>query len=84
MEENKKPENPSVYPDPMRGADQSYSNQNPWQLESGMTLRDYFANSAMSGITNNIVTSQGAGASWEYISEASYKIADAMLKQREL
>jgi hypothetical protein len=46
----------------------------------GMSLRDYFAAKAMQGITNNITSSH----SWEYISEVSYLIADAMLKQREL
>jgi len=49
---------------------------------AGMTLRDYFAAKAMQAITSNVVTSQGAGQSWEYIAEGAYLIADAMLKTR--
>ncbi|WP_395045930.1 hypothetical protein [Flavobacterium sp.] len=79
MEENKKPENPSVYPDPMRGAEQSCSNQNPWQLESGMTLRDYFAAKAM----QYFISANNGNFSENDASQIFY-IADAMLKQREL
>ena len=50
----------------------------------GITLRDHFAGLAMQAITSNIVTSHGAGQSWEYIAEGAYLIADAMLKQRSL
>jgi len=82
MEEIKKPDNPSVYPDPMRGADQSYSNQNPWKLESGMTLRDYFAAKALQSIM--ISENFNYAKTALEMSDCSYKIADAMLKQREL
>ena len=80
--ENKKPGNPRAYPDPMRGAEQSYSNQSPWQLESGMTLRDYFAAKAMQSFTN--IWYEDAKNTPESIAKKSYKLADAMLKQREL
>ena len=48
----------------------------------GMTLRDYFAAKAMQGLT----TKYGETRQVSYDSRAkeSYKIADAMLKQREL
>ena len=43
----------------------------------GMTLRDYFAAKAMQGLiaNNNINVQQ--------LAQASYKVADAMLKARE-
>ena len=84
--ENTKPNNPSVYPDPMRGAEQSFSNQSPWQLESGMTLRDHFANSAMQALLNypDTATTYYETNRLDYVSKCSYEIADAMLKQREL
>ena len=74
----------SLFPDPMRGAEQSYSNQTPWNLESGATLRDYFANSAMQGIVSN---SSVFGVKTMYnddIARLAYSIADELLKQREL
>ena len=79
--ESKKPSNPSVYPDPMRGAEQSFSNQTPWGLESGITLRDEFANSAMQGYLSNPNIEI---AMYDDLAKESYLIADAMLKQREL
>ena len=72
-----KPKNPNAFP---------YTDgQNVYH--DGMTLRDYFATSAMqihmtnaySGNTNHI-----ANTEYETIAEYSYAIADAMLKQREL
>ena len=86
MEEIKKPDNPSVYPDPMRGADQSYSNQNPWKLESGMTLRDYFAAKAMAiYIQDHLKYKRENENGWsvDSITDSAYVFADAMLKQRE-
>ncbi|HJS00514.1 MAG TPA: hypothetical protein VJ780_06235 [Flavobacterium sp.] len=83
--ENKKPSNPYIYPDPMRGAESSYSNQSPWELNQGMSLRDYFANSASRAIPikqNN----RGFRTDKDYDewAEECYKRADALLKQREL
>lgn len=48
----------------------------PWQ---GMTLRDYFAAKAMQGITidPSLVT-------YENLANEAYKIADAMLRAREV
>jgi hypothetical protein len=86
-EQEKKPSNPSLFPDPMRGAEQSYSNQSPGQLDTGATLRDYFANSAMQGMLstfNDKTSFDTFGHVAEDLSEKSYRIADAMLKKREL
>jgi len=46
----------------------------------GMTLRDYFAASAMTGL----LTAETVGEySNEHVAEISYRIADAMMKARE-
>ena len=57
----------------------------------GMTLRDYFAAKAMQGLFGSmgeITKSWSAMARdiplKDYLSDYSYEIADAMLKQREL
>ena len=48
--------------------------------ETGMTLRDYFAAKAMTGL----LTAELVGEySNEHVAEVSYRIADAMLKARE-
>jgi hypothetical protein len=86
-EQEKKPSNPSLYPDPMRGAEQSFSNQTPWELETGATLRDYFANSAMQVILKHRLSKEMTmcrEAFETHITQQSYDVADAMLKQREL
>lgn len=50
-----------------------------WQLEEGMTLRDYFAAKVMAGIQSNPeLTSWATGKYAEY----AYEVADAMLKAR--
>ncbi len=73
MENTKKANNPDAFPQTdQRG-----------NCYTGMTLRDYFAAKAMQAITSNVVTSQGAGQSWEYIAQGAYLIADAMLKERD-
>lgn len=46
----------------------------------GMTLRDYFAAKAMQGL----MASPSDPASLEIAAEWSYKVADAMLKEREV
>ena len=74
--ENKKPENPKVYPIINQG----------YVFETGITLRDYFANSAMQG---HIASYYGVGVhntveDKEALAEQFYLMADAMLKQREL
>lgn len=66
------------------------------EIQEGMTLRDYFANSAMNAIITNTTTMQEITKTWnsmnknnrldfeEGIAKLSFNYADAMLKQREL
>lgn len=82
MEENKKPNNPFAFP---------YSDSLNGYVQDGMTLRDYFANSAMQGIISSQTVMRSIGMSNDIIGGQiegicieSYSIADAMLKQREL
>ena len=50
------------------------------ERSQGMTLRDYFAAKAMTGL----LTAELVGEySNEHVAEISYRIADAMLKARE-
>jgi hypothetical protein len=67
-----KPNNPSAFP----VSDHRWSD--------GMTLRDYFANSAMKGIIERNEISYGYSSTYDSIAERAYKMADAMLKQRGL
>ena len=47
-----------------------------WQTEDGMTLRDYFAGQAIMGLS--------AVIDWpENIAQSAYKIADAMMQERD-
>ena len=46
----------------------------------GMSLRDYFAAKAMEGHLSNSYTYNDP----DIVAKSAYKIADAMLKQREL
>jgi len=85
-EQEKKPRNPSAFPEPYVNDPSSAISHT-----KGMTLRDYFANSAMQGMTTNpelmeIVSVQSIhdGSAFDAIARQSYKIADAMLKAREL
>jgi len=53
----------------------------PW---SGMSLRDYFANSAMQGLLSNATYKATLPKDAQDLAILTYQIADAMLKQREL
>lgn len=50
------------------------------EMDTGMTLRDYFANSAMQGMLSARMFSP---SDVEVYAEQSYKLADEMLKERE-
>lgn len=70
-----------IYPDPMRGAEQSYSNQTPNDLPTGLSKKEYFAGLAMQGIlaSNN-------SSLWDKpdtVAEKSIKYANELLKQLE-
>jgi hypothetical protein len=57
---------------------------NYWQsCKGGMSLRDYFAAKAMSGAINAYMHSVVDDFGYREIAMQSYKIADAMLKERE-
>lgn len=51
-----------------------------WPNETGMTLRDYFAAKAMTGLLTAEIVSEYSN---EHVAEISYMIADAMLKAKE-
>lgn len=84
--ENKKENNPNAFPTMEHGYD-NYG-QPIVNTYEGMTLRDYFDNSAMQGILSNEseiqrLISKSPNVN-KLIAEISYNIADAMLEQREL
>lgn len=84
MDTENKPNNPSAFP----FVDRSESQNNLMAFDAGMTLRDYFANSAMQGLLSNECEIQRAVKKSpdvnSVIASISYSLADAMLKQREL
>ena len=85
--EEKKPSNPSAYPFQQIEYNEISGNSEK-NKEKGMTLRDYFANSAMQGLINNEAEIQRLKTRTEQVNEAiasiAYHMADSMLKQREL
>lgn len=54
-----------------------------WVSEGGMTLRDYFAAQAVSAVWNRLSPSISVDKSADITAEFAYKIADAMLKERD-
>ena len=73
-----KPSNPRAFPQEYQDGD----------YQAGMTLRDYFAAKAMQGFIANTLAMQAISDNFpnegdEYIAQESYRMADAMLKQRE-
>ena len=73
-------ENPEAFPVIGDSINQNY-------IQKGMTLRDYFAVNAAQGILSNghphfFGNIEGLIVP-DYLAEQSYKIADAMLKERE-
>ncbi len=85
MPETKKPSNPSAFAF-------GYGTDNYSDIQLGMTLRDYFAAKAMNGVVSNEVVREAIAKNAsannihgdDAIAKASYDLADAMLKQREL
>jgi len=76
-----KPNNPEAFP--------KYT-ENGHVKQDGMTLRDYFATAAMQGMVtkygkpNDYNWQYGTEDTHDLLAKKCYKIADAMLKQREL
>ena len=56
-----------------------YANQFGKKNPEGMTLRDYFAAKAMTGLLTAEIVGEYSN---EHVAEISYRIADAMLKAR--
>lgn len=74
MSDNKTPNNPPAFP----RIDESRVDE-PW-----MSLRDYFAAKAMqAGVSKWSHFWDEGGVTYSRVAEQSYKIADAMLKERE-
>lgn len=80
--ENKKPRNPNAFPTPMETGYEYNKDGQTIGNQEGMTLRDYFANSAMQGSLSSGKIKEGI--SNDKLAKHFYNLADAMLKQREL
>lgn len=82
--ENKKPKTPFAFPLNFRGYNEN--GRLCEKQEFGMTLRDYFAAKAMQGLMSDTSSLEGELGKVFYveIAKASYLIADAMIKQRDI
>lgn len=80
--QEKKPQNPSTFPVYERNIAGDMH-----LIEPGMTLRDYFAAKAMNGLMSSYSCASSLYSeirtNAENIAKVSYKLADAMLKERE-
>lgn len=56
--------------------------QNQWKPSPGMSLRDYFAAKTLQGLMANVSVNNWVNP-YENLAEASYSMADAMLKARQ-
>lgn len=68
-----------VFPDPMRAAAQSFSNQSPENLPTGMTLRQWYAGLAMNGC----LASCSGLSQWpnvQRIAEQALEYTDALIE----
>lgn len=72
----------SAFPDPMRGVEQSFSNQDPNKLDTGISKRLYIATKIVIGIMNKEELVNGNFVASE-IAKKSFKIADELIKQDE-
>ncbi|OPB96868.1 hypothetical protein BAS10_07410 [Elizabethkingia meningoseptica] len=71
-----------IYPDPMRGAEQSYTNQTPNDLPTGLSKREYFAGLAMQGlIAGRWACPDNVPNDVETITREALLHADELLKQ---
>lgn len=86
MDTEKKPNNPTAFPTLFY----SQTTGEPNGHDAGMTLRDYFANSAMQAMITAMYTKNYVAEpekiieKMQLISTNAYWYADQMLKQREL
>lgn len=65
---------------PMLG---SVAYNSDWDIDPGMTLRDYFAAKAMQGILVNAERNKFSFGKVDEIASKAYELADAMLRARE-
>ena len=52
-------------------------------INMGMSLRDYFAAKAMQGFLDQLIKQGWVSDDLETVAETSYRVADAMLKERK-
>ena len=52
-------------------------------INMGMSLRDYFAAKAMQGFLDQLIKQGWISDDLETVAETSYRVADAMLKERK-
>lgn len=69
-----------AFPDPLRGAEQTYSNQKPSENPVGLTKREYFAAMAMQGI---IASDVDQNISSKTVAMSAVAQADELLRQLE-
>lgn len=80
--ENEKPKNPFVYPKNSYVLEEENKGYYQYPDSLGITLRDYFASAALTGLCAYSGTMNSVNG--EMTVSRSYAIADEMLKQREL
>lgn len=71
-------ENPSAFPIQIKNEDNYRENF----FNQGMTLRDYFAGKAMTSSAAEFYNFHRSPDEYQKMAETSYKLADAMLKER--
>lgn len=71
--------NEPIYPDPMRGAEQSYTNQTPNDLPTGLSKREYFAGLAMQAIIPNWNLMKGVER--DEVADIAVEMADSLLRK---
>ena len=52
-------------------------------INMGMSLRDYFAAKAMQGFLDQLIKQGWISDDLETVAETSYRVADAMMKERQ-
>ena len=79
---NDKPTKAGEYISPAFPTNYSYDQESEKEYlpKEGMSLRDYFAAKAMTGLLTAEIVGEYSN---EHVAEIAYRIADAMLKARE-
>lgn len=74
--------NPPAFPIP-RHTRHFDDSQGAYMQDDGMTLRDYFAAKAMNKVNMNSYSTMSSESYEQYIARHAYRLADAMMKERE-